>query len=112
MRRRRDHDAPPPRAGPAPADWHSREYDALLAALRRAVRGTGLTLATHQNLAELRVSRGEHRVTVWLLTEGSVMIVARTTSQVAMSYQGPRDADDMEPWARKLAEFITRRLQQ
>ena len=98
-------------AGPVIANRTTREFDALLVALRRAVQGTKMTLATHRTLAELRVSLGEHRITAWLLPDGPVMMLAKTSRQMKLSDPGPLSADDVEPWARKLADFIVRQVQ-
>ncbi|MFH1530869.1 MAG: hypothetical protein ABIK09_09080 [Pseudomonadota bacterium] len=111
-RQRKDRPAPRASTGSVPGDQVAGEFEALLAAIRQSIRGTDLTLAVHRTLAELRVSQGEQRVTAWLLPEGSVMMVVKTTGQMTMSHPGPVKAEDVEPWARKLAEFMTRRLRE
>ena len=91
----------------------SQSFEALRAALHRSIRRTDLKLAVHRTLPELRVSRGEHRITILLLPEGPILMnVESPGKRMQLSDSGPLSAADVDPWAARLAHFIVRQLQE
>lgn len=111
-RRNKRSSAPSAVTGSRLGDREAPEFEALRVAIRKRIRGTDLKLSVHRSFSELRVSEGEHKVTAWMLLDGSVLILVKTTRKMKLSDPGPMSADDVEPWANKLADFIVRQLQE